>query len=100
MSVPHFRRGDRVVYRMPKCSPRPGPRAQQVEPTPRGELYVYEVEKFWLVLGEGPGGTVELLTRMGKRHRVAAADPRLRRARWWELWLYRGRFPELPTSST
>jgi len=92
----HFHRGELVIYRAAKCSSHPGPRAQLVDPAPQGELYSYEVEKFWIVLGEQPDGTVELMTRTGKIRHVSAEDTRLRPARWWERWWFRRRFPHLP----
>lgn len=88
-----FHAGDWVVFRMTKHSPRPGPRAQEIEPAPHGEEYTYHVDKFWMVR-EIRGETLILVTRRGKVHEIPTDHPNLRRARWWERWLYREKFPE------
>jgi hypothetical protein len=85
--------GDIVVYRKRKVSASPGPRARGVAPAPRGDDYAYSVDKFWRVVAVEPGGTVVVTTRRGKRHTVAAGDPNLRHARWWERLLLWHRFP-------
>lgn len=87
-----FRVGDPVVFCAHKRSSHPGPRARNVWPESYGEGYQYEVDKFWLV-HEAQGNRLILRTRRGKLHVVDAEDVRLRRARWWERVLYRGRFP-------
>ena len=88
-----FAIGDRVIYTRDKYSNRPGPRAKNVSPTPHGETYAYQVDKFWVVSEFLPDGSIVLQTRRGKKHVVAANDPRLRKARWWERLFYAGRFP-------
>lgn len=85
--------GDPVIYTMPKQSTAPGPRAQNIVPAPRGDTYVYHVEKFWVVDEVRDDGKVLLRTRRGKSHLIDMNDPRLRRPRWWERLLYRHRFP-------
>ena len=92
-----YQPGDPVIYRMPKVSTRPGPRAQDASASPQGELYTYEVDKFWIVADLKPEGKVLLRTRRGKEHVIEADNPRLRHAHWWEKWLYRRRFPQLQT---
>ncbi|MBW3540099.1 MAG: hypothetical protein KY476_07510 [Planctomycetes bacterium] len=92
MRVQSFKPGDLVIYRKPKRSTHPGPRAADVHATPKGEEYLYVVDKFWVVI-ESRGQTVVVRTRRGKTHEVEARDPHLRRARWWEKLLYRHRFP-------
>lgn len=94
MKRPIFQPGNLVIYRMRKRSPRPGPRAMAISPELHGEAYSYEVEKYWVVADSLDDGTIMLQTRRGKRHRVAAVDPNLRRASWWERLLYRRRFPQ------
>lgn len=92
MSARALHIGDWVIYRMQKVSTRPGPRAQDVYPAPRGEDYKYLVDKFWIVeevLGED---RLRLRTRRGKTHVVKLQDPSLRRPRLWERWLYANRF--------
>ncbi len=87
--------GDRVVYRKAKFSPHPGPRAKRVYPSPRGELYSYEVEKFWTVCGIEEDGTVLARTPGGKIHRLNQNDPRLRKADPLVKLLKGDRFPAL-----
>ena len=89
-----FSKGDRVIYRREKHSTKPGPRAVNVDPSPLGETYSYEVDKFWLVEDIDDRGQVIVKTRRGKTHQVPKDDPRLRRASWWERWLYSKRFPQ------
>ena len=90
-----FKRGDLVVYRKLKRSSSPGPRAKAIFPSEHGEQYSYQVDKFWVVIDSDPAGQVQLRTRRGKQHTVAAVDENLRLAHWWERLLYRGRFPTL-----
>ncbi len=93
-----FAIGDRVIYTRDKYSNRPGPRAKNVSPTPHGETYTYQVDKFWVVSEFLADGSIVLQTRRGKNHVVAAGDPRLRKARWWEKFFYANRFP-VPNAS-
>ncbi len=88
-----FAVGDRVIYTRDKYSNRPGPRAKNVSPTPHGETYMYQVDKFWVVSSLTSDGSLVLSTRRGKTHTVPMSDPRLRKANWWERLLYSGRFP-------
>jgi hypothetical protein len=89
-----FQPGDPVIYRKTKRSERPGPRARKVQPSPKGEEYLYEVDKFWTV-AEMRGDQLLLVTRRGKQHLVDRKTPNLRRPNWLERWLYRDRFPRL-----
>lgn len=57
----------------------------------RGDTYQYVVDKYWVVQSLQDEGLL-LRTRTGKEHVVAADDPRLRLARWWERWLLADRF--------
>ena len=88
-----FAIGDRVIYTRDKYSNRPGPRAKNVSPTPHGETYTYQVDKYWIVTSITPDGALVLQTRRGKVHTVPMNDNRLRRANWWERTVYAGRFP-------
>jgi hypothetical protein len=81
-----------VVFRKPKRSTSPGPRAQHVAPAPHGEEYAYEVTKYWVVEDVRSDHLV-VRTRRGKRHEIPVSDHRLRRAHWWERWMLRSRFP-------
>lgn len=87
-----FRVNDWVICTREKYSVSPGKRAKNINPSPHGDLYSYEVDKYWIVREVRPSELV-LETRTGKRHVVPANDLRLRVANWWERWLYKGRFP-------
>lgn len=96
MGKARYQPGDPVIYRMPKHSTRPGPRAIHVDPAPRGEMYTYEVDKFWVVAEvQHEGKQLLLRTRRGKEHVVDCDDPHLRRPGWIEWFMYRRRFPAL-----
>ena len=88
-----FKPGDWVVYRKPKSSSAPGPRAKNVTAAKRGETYSYVVDKYWIVKRCQDDSTLLLSTRTGKEHVVAASDPNLRPVAWWERWLRANRFP-------
>lgn len=88
--------GDFVVYRMPKQSTHPGPRAKDVYAAAHGDTYSYFVEKFWIVAEVREDNKLLLRTRRGKEHLVDADDPNLRHASWWSRLIWRGRFPKLP----
>ena len=87
--------GDPVVYTAPKASTHPGPRAINVSPSEMGELYRYEVEKYWRVAEVRQDGKVVLLTRRGKRRVCSASDRRLRKAGFVDRLRNRNRFPEV-----
>lgn len=89
-----FKVGDWVVYRVTKRSTNPGPRAQNIEPAPRGESYAYQVDKYWAVEAID-GDQVILRTRRGKTHTLGQSDPMLRHARWWEKQFLGYRFPRI-----
>ena len=88
-----YKPGDPVVYRAIKNTSRPGPRAECINPSPRGETYQYQVNKLWVVAEVLDNGDLLLRTRRGKSHRLAAANENLRHATWWERIKYAGRFP-------
>jgi hypothetical protein len=93
----NLKRGDPVIFRKSKHTARPGRRAQRVVPEPLGEFYTYEVDKFWVVTNvDRDSGTVEVMTRRGKRHVIRSTDPRLRCPSWWEWFRFASRFPKLP----
>ncbi len=94
MSRHAFKVGDLVVFTKEKCSFRPGPRAHDLHPAPRGESYTYRVDKFWIVVGcLDEGRRLLLATRRGKQHLVEATSPHLRPATIWQRIRHRGRFP-------
>jgi hypothetical protein len=90
-----FKVGDPIVYHKPKSSFRPGPRARQVYPLQHGEAYHYVVDKFWKVAKVNENGTLEVVTRTGKKHLIEASDPNIRKARLFRQFIYRKRFPKL-----
>jgi hypothetical protein len=87
--------GDPVVFRLTKYSTEPGPRARDITPAVHGETYRYVVDKYWSVSAVTADDQLVLITRRGKTHTVRRDDPRLRKAYWWERWLYGRRFPEV-----
>ncbi|HTU19954.1 MAG TPA: hypothetical protein VMG10_17960 [Gemmataceae bacterium] len=89
----HFRPGDVVVYRKQKISLHPCRHARDVYPARHGDSYSYAVEKFWRVDAVQPDNTLVVRTRRGKQHTIAANDPNLRRAHWWERLVFSHRFP-------
>lgn len=91
--MPKFREGDPVLYRLPKCSPRPGPRAEHIQPAPQGELYRYLVVKFWRVKELREDGTLAVYTRRGKERVLHADDNRLMKPGPFARFLHKDRFP-------
>ena len=89
----HYKAGDFVVYRKRKYSVHPSPHAKGVFPAPSGDEYSYTIDKFWLVITVRTDQQIVVCTRRGKQLTVPVDDPALRRARWWERFLYRKRFP-------
>jgi hypothetical protein len=85
--------GDCVVYHKPKTSACPGPHARDVRPAPLGDSYSYSVPKFYRVVEVRPGPAVVVRTRRGRLRTLAAGDPALHRAAWWERLLFGPRFP-------
>jgi hypothetical protein len=85
--------GDPLIYRKPKVSARPGPRARNIQPSENGEEYRYEVDKFWTVADVLNDGRLRAVTRTGKEVYLSAEDERLRKARLIERLRYRRRFP-------
>ena len=65
-----FKPGDPVIFRMTKQSTDPGPRAVDIHPAPAGEMYSYQVDKFWTVIEVLADGKVMLVTRRGKQRTV------------------------------
>ncbi len=88
-----FKVGDMVIYRKPKVSTHPTLNAVEVHPAEHGDMYAYQVDKYWVVARELDEEAIEVKTRTGKLHRVDRNDPRLRKAGLWARLLRRGRFP-------
>jgi hypothetical protein len=89
-----FKPGDWVIYRKFKQTAHPGPRAQKIRASSKGDVYTYAVNKFWVVKDVSPNekGRLTLATRRGKTHEVEVTDPNLRRANLWERIRFRNRF--------
>ncbi len=85
--------GDMVVFRKPKRGTAPSPRAINLRPAAHGDDYGYEVEKYWRITAVLPDGSLEVITRRGKRHTIDASDSRLRPANILERWFLASRFP-------
>lgn len=94
-SIPRYKVGTPVVFRMSKRSPHPGPRAEQVQPEPMGEGYQYVVDKYWIVADIRDDGQLVLRTRRGKTHLFHADHPALRPANLLERLFKADRFPKL-----
>jgi hypothetical protein len=93
VEMAQFRVGDPVVYHKTKSSTSPGKRARQVYPLAHGESYHYVVDKFWKVTSINNDGTIEVVTRTGKKHTLPVTDPNIRKARALQQLLFRKRFP-------
>lgn len=87
-----FQPGDWVIYRKTKFSAVPGPRAVNVAPVPNGDGYVYNVDKYWVVLDVLEDNNLRLLTRRGKEQIVRQDDRSLRLTSWWERLRFRARY--------
>jgi hypothetical protein len=94
MSWQPYKLGDLIIFRVTKYGYCPGPRAIYIHPTPHGDAYTYQVDKFWIVAAVLEDGTLLLRTRRGKTHDIKADDPNLRHATWWERLRYGDRFPK------
>lgn len=95
MSTSEIKRGDWIIYRKTKYSAHPGPRARNVAPTPKGDNYVYNVDKFWIVVEVLPDNMLRAVTRRHKEVTCKLDDPNLRRANWFERLIHRSRFQEI-----
>jgi hypothetical protein len=87
-----FNPNDWVVYTREKHSLSPGPRAKNISPSPHGEMYSYEVDKYWIVR-QVKDGELVLETRRGKVHTLPSNDMRLRKASFWERTFFSHLFP-------
>jgi len=92
-----FKVNDWVVCTREKYGLSPGKRAKNISPAPHGDLYSYEVDKYWIVR-EVRETELVLETRTGKQHVVPCTDRRIRPASWWEKCFNRSRFPSKKNS--
>jgi hypothetical protein len=86
--------GDFLIYRKPKVSSRPGPRARNVQASERGDDYYYEVDKYWTVADVRDDELIAV-TRTGKQVHLRPQDEHLRKAGLLDRVLHRSRFPSL-----
>ena len=93
-----FSPNDWVVYTREKHSLSPGRRAKNILPSPHGEMYSYEVDKYWVVR-QVKDGMLILETRRGKQHSLPVGDFRLRKANLWERLFFAHRFPNRSLAS-
>lgn len=87
-----FRPYDWVIYRHQKYSLSPGKRAKRISPSRHGEMYSYQVDKYWIVR-HVKDGLLVLETRRGKQHTLPITDSRIRKANLWERLFFASRFP-------
>ncbi len=83
--------GQFVIFRKSKTSTRPSPRAKDLRPAKHGDTYTYIIDKFWKVVQVFDDDTIEIETRRGKRNRLSANDPLLRKVYPWERLIFRNR---------
>ena len=100
MDTQNWKVGDWVIYRKSKRSSSPGPRAQGVLPSKRGESYNYNVDKYWVVTDIQNDGQLVVTTLRGKQHILPPSDAALRKPYTWERWLLRQRFKDVERSLT
>ena len=88
-----YKNGDLIIYRKPKRSLRPGPRAKNIRPMEHGDEYTYEVDKYWRVVNSSDEELV-IKTPGGKVHHISPNDPHIKRPGLITTLLMRHRFPE------
>jgi len=85
--------GDHVIYSKTKYSTKPGKRARAVHASEHGDTYSYLVDKYWTVATVHDDGTVTVVTRRGKHHRLRLDDRNLHKADFLTNLLHGKRFP-------
>ncbi len=83
--------GEFVIFRKSKTSVRPSPRAKDLQPAKHGDTYSYIIDKFWKVVQVFDDNTIEVETRRGKRSRLDANSPLVRKVYPWERFFFRDR---------
>jgi hypothetical protein len=91
----HLEPGDFLIYRKPKVSPHPGPRARNVHASEKGDDYYYDVDKYWTVADVLDDGRLVAVTRTGKQVYLTLGDEKLRKPGLIERFRYRSRFPSV-----
>ncbi len=87
-----FNIGDYVIYNKPKASDHPSSRAEDLSPAPHGDMYSYQIKKFWRVSGIIDNETIEVKTRRGKTHQLRIDDPFLKKAGIFARLRYHGQW--------
>lgn len=82
-----FEKNDWILYRKQVSSERPGPRARNIQPSKRGDLYNYFVDRIWQVVEVQPDGTMIARGPKGKEHELKQDDPRVHRIGWFKRLL-------------
>lgn len=95
-----FQVGDKIIYHKAKSSFSPGPRARDIYPLEHGEAYHYVVDKYWKVEKVHTDGTLEVVTRTGKKNRLQANDPNISKAHLLQRIIYKNRFPNNNVTAT
>ena len=83
--------GDFVIFSKPKTSSHPSQRAKEIHPAQHGDTYSYVIEKFWKVVRVFDDDTIEIETRRGKRNRLNANTPLLRKVGLFGRLIFRNR---------
>ena len=95
LTTPGFDIGAPVVYQRQEMSTRPVADALNVRPSERGEYYYYSLVNYLRVTQVLDDGRIIAVTRDNKRLCLSPNDSQLRKARFTERFIYRGRFPHL-----
>ncbi|MEX0321925.1 MAG: hypothetical protein AB3N63_07175 [Puniceicoccaceae bacterium] len=80
-------KNDWILYRKQVTSDKPGPRARDIQPSKRGDLYNYFVERIWQVVEVDADGTLVARGPKGKVHKLQQNDPRVHRIGWFKRLL-------------
>lgn len=75
-----YQPGDHVIYKMPKRSSHPSPRAEQLHASPHGEQYAYVISKGWTVVEVRDDNRIDVVTPGGKHRVLDIDDPLLHKA--------------------
>jgi hypothetical protein len=84
--------GDFIIVQKWKSSTHPSPRAKNLHPSPKGEMYMYEIEKYWKVVRIVDDKTIEVETRRGKRYQIEKDSFPGRKAGFFDKLFHRDRF--------
>ncbi|MEM7473833.1 MAG: hypothetical protein AAF483_02515 [Planctomycetota bacterium] len=88
-----FQVDEKVVYLHDRYSNQPPPKSKNVFATKKGEQYLFQVEKYWIISRILASNQIEARNRNGSTYVIDCDDPRLRKATWWELLFKSNAFP-------